>query len=215
MGDLLARPQPRVSRVQRKRPTKNVQALLDHIGTSGDPIFWLVSALVDYRYDIITWVRHVARQDQLARRPPPPRPPRARAAGHRDPRGHHRPGQRLRQGTSAPTSAPSSSPSPSTGSSTRPTTSSCGTPATRRTCTSSSPAAATSSPRCGARAASRATRHEPGVAPRLGREQPRLDQHLLRPRPGHRPAPAAADRSTASSPSSATARSPAAWPTRA
>ena len=25
---------------QRKRPTKNVQALLDHIGTSGDPIFW-------------------------------------------------------------------------------------------------------------------------------------------------------------------------------
>ncbi len=23
-----------------KRPTKNVQALLDHIGTSGDPIFW-------------------------------------------------------------------------------------------------------------------------------------------------------------------------------
>ncbi|MDF1603519.1 DUF3024 domain-containing protein [Nocardioides sp. YIM 152315] len=25
---------------QRKRPTKNVQALLDHIETSGDPIFW-------------------------------------------------------------------------------------------------------------------------------------------------------------------------------
>ena len=25
---------------KRKRPTKNVQALLDHIGTSGDPIFW-------------------------------------------------------------------------------------------------------------------------------------------------------------------------------
>ena len=23
-----------------KRPTKNVQALLDHIETSGDPIFW-------------------------------------------------------------------------------------------------------------------------------------------------------------------------------
>ena len=25
---------------KRRRPTKNVQALLDHIGTSGDPIFW-------------------------------------------------------------------------------------------------------------------------------------------------------------------------------
>ena len=25
---------------KRTRPTKNVQALLDHIGTSGDPIFW-------------------------------------------------------------------------------------------------------------------------------------------------------------------------------
>ena len=25
---------------KRKRPTKNVQALLDHIETSGDPIFW-------------------------------------------------------------------------------------------------------------------------------------------------------------------------------
>ena len=25
---------------KRKRPTKNVQALIDHIGTSGDPIFW-------------------------------------------------------------------------------------------------------------------------------------------------------------------------------
>ncbi len=25
---------------QRKRPTKNVQALLDHLETSGDPIFW-------------------------------------------------------------------------------------------------------------------------------------------------------------------------------
>ena len=25
---------------ERKRPTKSVQALLDHIGTSGDPIFW-------------------------------------------------------------------------------------------------------------------------------------------------------------------------------
>ena len=24
----------------RKRPTKNLQALLDHIETSGDPIFW-------------------------------------------------------------------------------------------------------------------------------------------------------------------------------
>lgn len=23
-----------------KRPTKNVQVLLDHMGTSGDPIFW-------------------------------------------------------------------------------------------------------------------------------------------------------------------------------
>ena len=25
---------------KRKRPTKNVQVLLDHIGTGGDPIFW-------------------------------------------------------------------------------------------------------------------------------------------------------------------------------
>lgn len=25
---------------KRERPTKNVQALLDHIGSSGDPIFW-------------------------------------------------------------------------------------------------------------------------------------------------------------------------------
>ena len=25
---------------KRKRPTKNVQVLLDHIGTSGDPMFW-------------------------------------------------------------------------------------------------------------------------------------------------------------------------------
>lgn len=25
---------------KRKRPTKNIQALLDHIETSGDPIFW-------------------------------------------------------------------------------------------------------------------------------------------------------------------------------
>lgn len=25
---------------ERKRPTKNVQALLDHIGSGGDPIFW-------------------------------------------------------------------------------------------------------------------------------------------------------------------------------
>jgi hypothetical protein len=26
--------------VQRKRPTKNVQSLLDYIENSGDPIFW-------------------------------------------------------------------------------------------------------------------------------------------------------------------------------
>jgi hypothetical protein len=25
---------------KRKRPSKNVQTLLDHIGSSGDPIFW-------------------------------------------------------------------------------------------------------------------------------------------------------------------------------
>ena len=25
---------------KRKRPTKDIQALLDHIETSGDPIFW-------------------------------------------------------------------------------------------------------------------------------------------------------------------------------
>ena len=45
-GDVTARQcpcrdrSPQVPRVQRKRPSKNVQTLLDHIGTSGDPIFW-------------------------------------------------------------------------------------------------------------------------------------------------------------------------------
>jgi hypothetical protein len=29
-----------VHEYKRKRPTKNVQALLDYIETSGDPIFW-------------------------------------------------------------------------------------------------------------------------------------------------------------------------------
>ena len=29
---------------KRKRPTTNVQALLDHIETSGDPIFWGLAA---------------------------------------------------------------------------------------------------------------------------------------------------------------------------
>ena len=40
MGDLLARSQSQLHEYKRKRPPKNVQALLDHIETSGDPIFW-------------------------------------------------------------------------------------------------------------------------------------------------------------------------------
>jgi len=40
VGDLLARQAPEFHEYKRKRPTKNVQALLDYIETSGDPIFW-------------------------------------------------------------------------------------------------------------------------------------------------------------------------------
>jgi len=39
-GDLLARRHLRFHEDKRKRPTKNIQALLDHIEISGDPIFW-------------------------------------------------------------------------------------------------------------------------------------------------------------------------------
>jgi hypothetical protein len=35
---------------EHKRSTKNVQALLDRIDASGDPIFWVSKRLVDCRY---------------------------------------------------------------------------------------------------------------------------------------------------------------------
>lgn len=35
---------------KRKRPTKNVQALLDYIDSGGDPIFWSDGGPVDCRY---------------------------------------------------------------------------------------------------------------------------------------------------------------------
>ena len=35
---------------KRKRPTTNIQALLDHIGTSGDPISGVSEQLIDCRY---------------------------------------------------------------------------------------------------------------------------------------------------------------------
>lgn len=40
VGDLLARSQPEVPRVQAQAPDQERPALLDHIETSGDPIFW-------------------------------------------------------------------------------------------------------------------------------------------------------------------------------
>jgi hypothetical protein len=40
LSGTLAQPPPQVPRVQAQAPGQNVQALLDHIETSGDPIFW-------------------------------------------------------------------------------------------------------------------------------------------------------------------------------
>ena len=118
--------------------------------------------------------------------------------------------------TSAPTSAPSSSPSPCTECSTRRTTSSSGTPATRRTCTSWSP---------GARQAFTDGLRQPGgLSGYPSREESEHDwvenshastilsyAHGLATALENARGRAAA---AGSSPSSATARSRAAWPTR-
>ena len=40
MGDLLSDRNLKFHEYKRKRPTTNIQALLDYIETSGDPIFW-------------------------------------------------------------------------------------------------------------------------------------------------------------------------------
>ena len=106
------------------------------------------------------------------------------ALGGGDPGGPHRRRSRSPAATSAPTSARSSSRWRSTGCSTRPATSSSGTPVTRPTSTRSSPAGATGS--TGLRQAGGLSGYpSPGrVRARLGREQPRVDDPQLRPRPG-------------------------------
>ena len=105
----------------------------------------------------------------------------------RDPRLHRRCRSPRTAATSDRTSAPSSSRSPCTGSSSRPPTPSCGTPATRRTCTRSSPAAATASRSCARPAGCPGYPSPRGEPARLRREQPRLDDPVLRLRAGRRP----------------------------
>ena len=110
--------------------------------------------------------RHVARDHPPARRPARARRSGARGAGWGDPRLHRRRPSPTTAGTSAPTSARSSSHWPCIASSTRRATPSCGTPATRRTCTRSSRAA---------RPASRSSARPAGLSGYPSREESEHD----------------------------------------